>query len=301
MKRILLALPLFLVLSACHITINNDDGTTREVDVQGIAFKVFQQIPQDDYDTHFRDQEITCPDNCTTHFELSFEYSPFNEPGFETLQVDCLPMDDGGWLALLTGYGCADYCSYNKGKAYVYKDGVLTEAPDKLPTPLYEGEELAKEVYKRSYYNGKLSVMVVGLETDEWGEPFTSQETTYVWNGHQFEEVDNQVFPFDAEEEEVAEADTCDMEALYEALCNDDERFRDFESTIEYADNALRGTTFSNMDLYYATLNVSCKPLSDGGFRVVVVVNSMEDGEEESYTTTYIYKDGVLYEYDDGE
>ena len=300
MKRFLLALPLFLVLSACHITINNDDGTTREVDVQGIAFKVFQQIPQDDYNTHYRDLDITCPDSCTTHLDLSIDYTIFNEPGFETLMVDCLPMDSGGWLALLTGYGCADYCSYDMGKAYVYKDGVLTEAPGMLPTPLYEGEELAKQFYRRCYSEGKLSVMVVGLETDEWGEAFTSQETTYIWNGHQFEEVDNQVFPFgDAEEEEVAVADTCDMEALYEALCADDERYRDFESTVEYAENALRGTTFSNMDLYYAILNVSCKPLSDGGFRVVAVVNLMEDGEERSYTTTYIYKDGVVTEVED--
>ena len=327
MKRILLALPLFLVLSACHITINNDDGTTREVDVQGIAFKVFQQIPQDDYDKHFRDQEIICPDSCTTHFELSFEYSAFNEPGFETLEVDCLPMDGGGWLAVLSQYGCFDYCSYGQGKAYIYKDGVLNEAPDMLPLPLYEGEELAQDFYRRHCDKDKLYVAVAGFETDERGEEITSQETTYKWDGKRFVEVSTEQYKNettdtvgdthpavdaegvadgdDNEEEEVApvirQDPICDMEALYMALCDKDEMYRDYESQVTYAGNSLHGWTFSRMDAYSASLDVSCTPLSKGVFKVVVTVKSIEDGEESSYTEIYWYKDGVLFEYDDDE
>lgn len=303
MKRIILALPLLLALTACHITINNDDGTTREVDVESIAFKVFQQIPQDAYDAHYRDHEITCPDSCTTHFELRIDYSDFDETGYETLEVDCLPMDGGGWLAFLTKYGCVDACCYDRGKAYVYKDGELTEVSEILPTPPYEGEILDDSYYSRYIGGGKLFVDVVGLQADESGGVLVSQESTYSWDGKRFVELSTEKFTYDDEmgEEDPGALDMipCDMEALYQALCAYDERFRDFEPTVEYGENELHGTTFSTMDAYSASLNVSCKPLSDGSFKVLAVINSMEDGEEDSFTTTYNYKDSVLTELQD--
>ena len=299
MKRIILVLPLLLALTACHITINNEDGTTREVDVESIAFKVFQQIPQDDYDAHYRDHEITCPDSCTTHFELNIDYSDYDEPGTESLEVDCLPMEGGGWLALLARYGCLDDCSYGPGKAYVYKDGELTDATELLPTPPYKGEILEDIYYSRYIAGGKLFVDVVGMHFDESGSVYVSQESTYSWDGKRFVELSTEEFTYDDETEEDLDAldmIPCDMEALYKALCADDERFRDFETTVEYDENALQGTTFSNMDNYSASLNVSCKPLSDGSFKVLAVIHSMEDGVEDSVTLTYNYKDGVLTE-----
>ena len=304
MKRIILILPLLLALTACHITINNDDGTTREVDVEGIAFKVFQQIPQDDYDAHYRDHDITCPDSCTTHFELSIDYSEFNEPGDETLDVDCLPMDGGGWLALMTRYGCLDDCCYGPGKAYIYKDGELTEAPEILPTPPYKGEILEDYYYSRYIAGGKLFVDVVGIHFDESSSVFVSQESTYSWDGKRFVELSTEEFEYDDELEkdlDTLDMIPCDMEALYEALCADDERFRDFESTVEYGENELHGTTFSSMDAYSASLNVSCTSTTKGVFKVEAVMNSMENGEESTLTEIYWYKDGVLYEYDDDE
>lgn len=299
MKRFILVLPLLLALTACHVTITNSDGTTREVDVEGIAFKVFQQIPQDDYDAHYRDHEITCPDSCTTHFELSIDYSEFNEPGDETLEVDCLPMEGGGWLALMTRYGCLDDCCYGPGKAYIYKDGELTEAPELLPTPPYKGEILEDYYYSRYIAGGKLFVDVVGIHFDESGSVFVSQESTYSWDGKRFVELSTEEINYDDEVEEDPDAldmIPCDMETLYKALCADDERFRDFEPTVEYGENELHGTTFSTMDAYSASLNVLCKPLSDGGFKVVATVEEVEDGEEDDFTITYIYKDGVLTE-----
>ena len=294
---------------------------------QGIAFVVFQLIPEEDIDVHFHGKDYTCPKDCTRHFGDEVEYNDYGNHGKESFAVDCFPMDGGGWLAVLSWYGCLDYCSYGQGKAYVYKNGVLNEAPDMLPMPLYEGEELAQDFYRRHCDKDKLYVAVAGFETDEWGEEITSQETTYKWDGKRFVELSTEQYKNetvdtvrdtlpaddaegvaagdDGEEEktapEIGQYPICDMEALYKALCDKDEMYRDYESQVTYAENSLHGWTFSRMDAYSASLDVSCTPFASDVFKVVATVKSIEDGEESSYTEIYWYKDGVLFEYDDDE
>jgi hypothetical protein len=95
--------------------------------------------------------------------------------------------------------------------------------------------------------------------------------------------------------------DTCNMEALFQAMYDEDEMYREFESQMDYATNSMHGWAFSRVDSYNSSLDVSCTPTAKGVFKVVAVVNSTENGEESSLTETYWYKDGVLYEYDDDE
>lgn len=273
-----------------------DESQTVEVTTSGkcIAFEIFQKIPKEDLDYHFRDKVYTCPDDCTRHFGDEVEFND-DVVGTERFDVACFPMDNGGWLAVLSSWGCFDFCSYGQGKAYIYKEGQLKAASDMLPQPPYEGKILEDIFYQRHCSDTVLIVTVAGLETDEWGEALLSQETDYVWNGSRFVELSNQVFPSINDKEENAEErrnDTCDMRALYEALSSDDEMFRDFE--VKYFENGLHGYTFSRMDGYSASLEVSCIPLASGGFKVVALVNSIEDGEESEYSTSYFYKDGIL-------
>ena len=195
--------PFFLAaLMALMLALASCDGTVTITSDQGVAFAVFQLIPEGDYDVHFHGKTYTCPDDCTRHFGDEVEYDDYGNHGTESFTVDCFPMDGGGWLAVLSRYGCFDYCSYGRGKAYIYKDGVLNEAPDMLPTPLYKGEELNHDFYQR-YCSGKqLIVAVVGLESDKWGEAFTSQETTYKWDGKRFVEVSTEQFENKEEEDD---------------------------------------------------------------------------------------------------
>lgn len=95
--------------------------------------------------------------------------------------------------------------------------------------------------------------------------------------------------------------DTCDMKALFLSMYDEDEMYREFESQMDYATNSMHGWAFSRVDSYNSSLDVTCIPMAKGVFKVVAVVNSTENGEESSFTETYSYKDGVLYEYDDDE
>lgn len=95
--------------------------------------------------------------------------------------------------------------------------------------------------------------------------------------------------------------DTCDMKALFQAMYNEDETYREFESQMDYATNSMHGWAFSRVDSYSSSLDVTCTPMAKGVFKVMAVVNSTENGEESSFTETYLFKDGVLYESDDDE
>lgn len=213
----LVALSLTMFSCVGNVTISDD----------GIAYAVFQLIPEGDYDVHFRGKTYTCPDDCTRHFGDEIEYDDYGNQGTESFDVDCFPMDSGGWLAVLSRYGCFDYCAYGRGKAYVYKDGVLTEAPDMLPTPLYKGEEPDKIFYQRYCSGTQLIVMISGLETDEWNEPFVSQETTYKWDGSRFVEVSNQLFENEKtdDDDDAFFADDDDDDDDADEIIDDDDSF----------------------------------------------------------------------------
>ena len=99
---------------------------------------------------------------------------------------------------------------------------------------------------------------------------------------------------------EVGVDTICDMEALFKALCDEDVMYRDYESQVTYAENSLHGWTFSRMDAYSSSLDVKCKPLADGSFKVVATVNSIEDGVEDSIILTYIFREGKLNECEEG-
>lgn len=96
-------------------------------------------------------------------------------------------------------------------------------------------------------------------------------------------------------------ADTCDMEALFQAMYDEDDMYRAFEFQMDYATNSMHGWIFSRVDSYSASLDVLCTPTASGVFKVVATMNSMENGEESSLTKNYWYKDGVLYGCDDDE
>ena len=307
MKQILLALPLLLmVLTACNNTPKKEQGKSqldeKPASDKGIAFEVFQKIPKEDYDFHFHDKTYIFPEDCTRHFEDEIEFLD-DYHGFEKIEVDCFPMNDGNWLVVLGSWGCVDYCGYGQGKAYIYKEGVLKEAPEMLPTPLYEGEKLAKDFYQRHCEGEKLIVAIAGLESDDYGEALVAQETVYSWVGNQFVEIATEQFKngnVGANTDSLPN-DTCDMKALFQAMYDEDETYREFESQMDYATNSMHGWAFSRVDSYSSSLDVSCTPTTKGVFKVVAVVNSTENGEESSLTETYWYKDGVLYEYDDDE
>lgn len=289
----------FMLLS-CGSKANKSQQDKKPVSDKGIAFELFQKIPKEDYDFHFHDKTYTCPEACTRHFEDEIEFTD-DYHGFEKIEVDCFPMSDGNWLAVLVSWGCVDYCGYGHGKAYIYKEGVLKEAPEMLPTPLYEGERLAEDFYQRYCEGEKLIVDIAGLESDEWGEALIAQETVYEWDGNQFVEIATEKFNnsnIGADTDSLT-IDTCDMEALFQAMYDEDDMYRAFEFQMDYATNSMHGWIFSRMDSYSASLDVSCTPMTKGVFKVKAVMNSIEDGEEDSYTNTYIYKDGVLTEVKD--
>ena len=291
----------FMLLS-CGGKANKSQLFEKPVSDKGIAFELFQKIPKEDYDFHFHDKTYTCPEACTRHFEDEIEFSD-DYHGFEKIEVDCFPMNDGNWLAVLGSWSCVDYCGYGHGKAYIYKEGVLKEVTEVLPTPLYKGEKLAEDFYQRHCDGEKLIVAIAGLESDEWGEALIAQETVYEWTGNQFVEIATEQFKNSdvAAHTDNLTIDTCDMEALFQAMCDEDDMYRAFEFQMDYATNSMHGWIFSRMDSYSASLDVSCTPKAKGVFKVEAVMNSTENGEESTWTEIYWFKDGVLYEYDDDE
>ena len=67
---------------------------------KGIAFEIFQKIPKLDLQECFRGKQYTCPDDCTRHFESDYE-SDADDIFSYAFEVNCLPANDGGWVAVL--------------------------------------------------------------------------------------------------------------------------------------------------------------------------------------------------------
>ena len=239
-------------------------------DEKGIAFQIFEKIPRADLDYKFHDKTYTCPESCTRTFSL---YEEDSTDGLNTdeLTVTCFPHDDGGWAAVLCDYGCFDYCSFSLGKAYLYKNGELHEAPELIPMPPFEGQVLDPIFYMHSCDTSGLVAYVTGLQNDEFGEPVVSQETHYGWNGRRFV-IDSEL--------------SCDMDALYEALFNNEEDrerqeyYQNWSFTL--SKNQLHGEIKSlpaQCDAFHGTLDVRCYPLNEGGFRVYLFENTESDAE----------------------
>lgn len=235
-----------------------------------IAFQIFQRIPRADLDYKFHDKTYTCPEGCTRTLIL-YEEDTTNGLNSDQLTVTCFPHDDGGWVAVLCDYGCFDICSFNLGKAYLYKDGELHEAPELIPMPPFEGKVLAPIFYVHSCDTSGLVAYVTGLQNNEFGEPLLSQETHYAWNGRRFV-IDSELW--------------CDMDALYEALFNNEEEkerqeyYQNWSFTV--SKNQLHGVVKSlpaQVDALHGTLDVHCYPLNEGGFRVYLFENTASDAE----------------------
>ena len=252
----------------------------------GIAFQVFEKIPKNDLDFKFHDKTYTCPEGCTRTLSL-YEEATFDGLSTDELTVTCFPHDDGGWVAVLCDYGCFDYCSYSLGKAYLYKDGELHEAPEMIPLPPFEGKVLASIFYAHSCDTTGLVAYVLGLESDEFGEALVSQETHYVWNGRRFV-LDTELF--------------CDMNALYEALFNDEEdpvRREYYENwSFTISENHIHGAMNSlpaEFDAIQGTIEVQCYPLNEGGFRVYLFEETESDSEGVSkHIEAYDFIDNLL-------
>lgn len=190
---------------------NNKPTDVPAVDDKGIAFEVFQRIPKDDIEDVFRERSYVCPDDCHRHFgdvldEVSEDEMVVIESSF-SFDVNCFPMNDGGWLALLINQGCYDRCSQTV-KTYNYKDGVLNYVADVLPRPTMDEliadpflicgvdpEEL--EAPKSDWENRYLysvkgnDTLTVFVETFFFNEMLEKAlcEKQYVWNGEAFEAV----------------------------------------------------------------------------------------------------------------
>lgn len=253
----------------------------------GIAFQIFEKIPQDDLDFKFRDKTYTCPEGCDRTLIL-YEETTIDGLSTDELTVTCFPHDDGGWVAVLCDYGCFDYCSYGLGKAYLYKDGELHEAPELIPLPPYKGEVLAPIFYAHYCDSTGLFAFVLGMEYDEFGESLISQETHYAWNGRRFV-LDTELF--------------CDMNALYEALFNDeeDQERQDYYQSWSFniSENHIHGAMNSlpaEFDAIKGTIEVQCYPLNEGGFRVYLFESTESDSEGVSKSLeAYDFIDNLLY------
>ena len=219
MKRLVLTLTIFSSLLFlgynCDGNKFNNKGETLTgvpaIDDKGIAFEVFQRIPKKDLDEKFQTKTYTCPEDCTRHFgdsegnDTDAELYEYN--GNWSFSVDCFPLKDGGWLALLVNEGCFDGCNHTV-KTYVYKNGVLHFVSDKLPRPKMDemivdpfvicgvdADEIAdyrSEWDSRYLYYVKgddtLSVDVECLNYDEMIEMALCNKQ-YVWDGESFVEI----------------------------------------------------------------------------------------------------------------
>lgn len=139
LKVMLLPFLAVMVMMSCDgFDKGKSQANTTPVSDKGVAFEVFQRIPKEDLDEKFQTKNYICPDDCTRHFgdsegyDMDAELYEYN--GNSSFSVDCFPLKDGGWLALLINETCFDGCE-QIAKTYVYKDGVLHFVSDKLPCP----------------------------------------------------------------------------------------------------------------------------------------------------------------------
>ena len=182
-----------------------------QVDDKGIAFEVFQRIPKEDLEETFRERTYVCPDDCHRHFgdvvdEVTEDEMFVMESAF-SFDVNCFPMKDGGWLALLVNQGCFDRCNQTV-KTYHYKDGLLNYVADVLPRPTMdemisdpflvcgiapEELEAPKSDWENRYLYGVKGddTLTVFVETFFFNEMLEKalHEKQYVWDGESFVEV----------------------------------------------------------------------------------------------------------------
>ena len=212
---IVLALLSFLLFMDCGCDRLKKGGDTSpdasQVDDKGIAFEVFQCIPKEDLEETFRERTYVCPDDCHRHFgdvvdEVTEDEMFVMESAF-SFDVNCFPMKDGGWLALLVNQGCFDRCSQTV-KTYHYKDGLLNYVTDVLPRPTMdemvadpflvcgiapEELEAPKSDWENRYLYGVKGddTLTVFVETFFFNEMLEKalHEKQYVWDGESFVEV----------------------------------------------------------------------------------------------------------------
>ena len=179
-----------------------------KVDDKAIAFQVFERIPKEDLYEGFQTKTYTCPDDCHRHFGDSegndMDAGLYMENGGNhRFTVDCFPLKNGGWLAMLVNEGCFDGCDQTV-KTYIYKDDVLTPANGMLPVPTMEemvaypfllygisDDEIngfKSEWDERMLYNVKGDTLMVEAETLNYDEQFMSvlSARMYVWDGERF-------------------------------------------------------------------------------------------------------------------
>ncbi len=167
---------------------------------EGIAFEAYEQILRtkiDEYDEEEFVFDEECPEDCV----LSYTSSTDDIEGYyEERTVDCLPLVDGGWLALWTSASAAEGepTSYSNN-AYFYKDGELKEAEGLLPvpkdiTPFFTPESLAEEedlvnVLKAAYKERPEDFLVYHCGTENQTlriefrptDPYLEQYENHIW------------------------------------------------------------------------------------------------------------------------
>ena len=190
---------------------STNPAETPQIDDKGIAFEVFQRIPKDDIEDVFRERKYECPDDCRRHFgdvlDEVMEDEMFVMESSFSFDVNCFPMKDGGWMALLINQGCFDRCGQSV-KTYQYKDGLLNYVSDVLPRPTMdemiadpflvcgvapEELEAPKSDWENRYLYGVKGndTLTVGIETFFFNEMLEKALCVkqYVWNGEAFMEV----------------------------------------------------------------------------------------------------------------
>lgn len=181
-----------------------EDIKPKVAENHGLAFEVFQKIPKEDLDEAYRDNNYTCPEDCTLFFSEG-EY----ENSFE---IHCLPYNDGSWLAVYIKEYCFDGC-VQQILMYNYKDGELTPIEDILPhaeesdyvdllREVLTAEEIDPEQWESydidylswgeiveffSFYDdNRVEVFFEYLNSDGLWEA-KIPEKYYLWNGKEFE------------------------------------------------------------------------------------------------------------------
>lgn len=185
-----------------------------KVDDKGIAFEVFQRIPKVDLDERFQKKEYTCPEDCRRRFGDSESNDKnadlyLENGGNHSFSVNCFPLNDGGWLALLINEGCFEGCKQTV-RTYQYKDNVLNYVSDVLPRPTMEemivdpfilcGIEEWEMNNFRAEWNSRVLYYVSGddillysvncLSYDDLFE-IALRDKKYAWNGETFEEINS--------------------------------------------------------------------------------------------------------------
>ena len=132
---------------------------------KGLAFEVFKQIAAlDDYVV-----EGECPEGCTVSYTVDTDDI---EGYYEDTMVDCLPLAEGGWLAIeTTAFAAEGEPTSYINRVFRYVDGTLTEVDkDILPVPedimvflspeACEGKEELVETLKAAYGERPASFLV---------------------------------------------------------------------------------------------------------------------------------------------